>query len=143
MIKVNFHFDNEVDDKLLKFAVIAARYKDKWVFSRHKERKTYEIPGGHRETNEHIDNTAARELQEETGAVEFKVSPICIYSVTSEDKTSYGKLYFADIKELGELQKEMEIAEIILTDKLPDKLTYPAIQPFLFEKVRMKHDRIF
>mgnify|MGYP006922425427 CR=1 FL=1 len=42
-------FYDEVDDALLKFAVIAARSEGKWVFCRHKERTTLEIPGGHRE----------------------------------------------------------------------------------------------
>ena len=39
-------FYDEVDDALLKFAVIAARSEGKWVFCRHKERTTLEIPGG-------------------------------------------------------------------------------------------------
>lgn len=37
-------------DKPLKYAVICARCNGKWVFCKHKERDTYEIPGGHRET---------------------------------------------------------------------------------------------
>jgi hypothetical protein len=40
------------------------------------------------------------------------------------------------VNALGELPKEMEIKEIIVADNLPEKLTYPAIQPYLFERVR-------
>ncbi|MGX8833333.1 hypothetical protein ACWG0P_03890 [Amedibacillus sp. YH-ame6] len=47
MLKVNFY--DTVDDELYKFAVIVSRYENKWVFCKHKERSTYEIPGGHRE----------------------------------------------------------------------------------------------
>lgn len=47
MLEVNF-YDN-VDDSLLKFAVITSKASGKWVFCKHKERDTYEIPGGHRE----------------------------------------------------------------------------------------------
>lgn len=66
-MKVKFH--ETVDDKLLKFAVIISKHNGKWVFCKHKERNTYEIPGGHREPNEPILETAKRELSEETGAL--------------------------------------------------------------------------
>jgi len=86
-IIVKFHEHEQIPNKLLKFAVIfMARYKNKWIFCRHKERNTYEIPGGHREPDENIDHTAERELAEETGAVQFSIEPICFYSVTSKAK---------------------------------------------------------
>ena len=59
-MKVKF-FDLNAD-KPLKYAVICARYNGKWVFCKHKERDTYEIPGGHREDGEDIEATAKREL---------------------------------------------------------------------------------
>ena len=52
-MKVKF-FDLNAD-KPLKYAVICARYNGKWVFCKHKNRDTYEIPGGHREDSEDID----------------------------------------------------------------------------------------
>lgn len=61
MVEVSF-YDN-VDDNLLKFAVIISKTEGKWVFCKHKERDTYEVPGGHREENESILETARRELQ--------------------------------------------------------------------------------
>jgi 8-oxo-dGTP diphosphatase len=72
MINVSFYNENEIQDELLKFAVIAARYQEKWIFCRHKERVTWEIPGGHREVGEDILDTARRELYEETGAIYFQ-----------------------------------------------------------------------
>lgn len=69
-------------DKPLKYAVICARCNGKWVFCKHKERDTYEIPGGHREDGEDIEATAKRELWEETGAKDFDICPVCIYSFT-------------------------------------------------------------
>lgn len=84
MIKVKFY--NQINDKLLKFAVIVAKANGKWVFCKHKERDTYEIPGGHRENHESILETAKLELQEETGAVNFNIKPICIYSVTGKTR---------------------------------------------------------
>lgn len=65
-------FYDNVEDALLKFAVIIARMNGKWVFCKHKERNTYEVPGGHREPGENIFDTAKRELYEETGALDYE-----------------------------------------------------------------------
>ena len=62
MVKVKFY--DSVKDSLLKFAVIIAKTEGKWVFCKHKDRDTYEIPGGHREPGEDILDTAKRELYE-------------------------------------------------------------------------------
>ena len=50
MTEVNFY--DEVDDSLLEFTVIISKSNGKWVFCKHKERDTFEVPGGHRETGE-------------------------------------------------------------------------------------------
>ena len=85
--QITVRFYDFVNDEKLKYAVIAAKYQNKWVFCKHKERDTYEIPGGHREQGESIDETAKRELYEETGAVKFTIKPICVYSVTRDRKS--------------------------------------------------------
>ncbi len=126
-----------VADEDLKFAVIVSKYKGKFVYCRHKERETWETPGGHRELNEDINDTAARELQEETGAVKFNIKAIgdylCKYFEGKEDANkSYGRLYYAEIQELGKLP-DLEIGEIRLFDNMPENLTYPQIQPILVE----------
>lgn len=137
-------FYDTVEDKLLKFAVIVAKSKGKWVFCKHKERDTYECPGGHRETGENIDDTARRELYEETGAIDYidySIKPICVYSVTEPDNfngvETFGKLYFADITTF-ETELHSEIEKIELFDGLPKKWTYPLIQPFLLKEVERR-----
>ena len=129
-------FYDKIDDDLLKFAVIISKSNSKWVFCKHRDRDTYEVPGGHREAGELIEDTARRELKEETGALEFSITPICVYSVTGKNRVNdtgeetYGMLYFADITEFEEeLHSEMEKA--VLLDELPDEWTYPLIQPLL------------
>jgi len=129
-------FYDNVKDELLEFAVIISRFQNKWVFCKHKERETLEISGGHREPNELIDDTAHRELREETGAIDFSIKPVCAYSVKgniNHDTIRYGMLYCADIINFeDELHNEME--RIFLLDELPTNLTYPLIHPKLIEE---------
>jgi len=131
MEKINFYNLGTIADDLLKFAVISTKYKEKWLFVRHKERSTWEIPGGHREEQEHINNTASRELVEETGAKDFKLYPICIYSVEREGEESFGQLFYAEVETLDKLP-DLEIGEVKLFKEMPLNLTYPLIQPLLF-----------
>lgn len=130
-------FYESVDDSMLKFAVIISKSNGKWVFCKHKERETYECPGGHREPGEDIDYTARRELYEETGAIDYTIEPICVYSVTAPDnfngEETFGKVYFAEIKGF-EKELHSEIEKIELFDGLPDKWTYPQIQPLLMKE---------
>ncbi len=139
MDNLEVKFYDTVADSLLKFAVIISQSNGKWVFCKHKERDTYEVPGGHREAGEDILETAKRELREETGAIQFDMKPICVYSVTGKNRVNdtgeetYGLLCFAEITELDkELHSEME--KVVLLDKLPENWTYPLIQPKLIEK---------
>ena len=136
-------FYEDVDDKLLEFAVIISKSQGKWVFCKHKERDTYEVPGGRREGNEAILDTAKRELNEETGAIDFSIKKICVYSVIGKTRVnesgdeSYGMLYYADIKEF-EKELHSEIEKIVLLDELPTKWTYPLIQPVLIEEFQRR-----
>lgn len=132
MLKVNFY--EHIDDSLLKFAVIVSKSNGKWVFCKHRERTTYECPGGHRELNEDIITTAKRELYEETGAVTYTLEEVCVYSFFNGINESFGMLFYADITEFGQLP-ESEIERIELFDQLPDKWTYPDIQPMLLDKI--------
>lgn len=141
MLEVNFY--EQVADELLKFAVIISKTNDKFVFCKHRERDTYEVPGGHREAGETIFETAKRELMEETGAIEFDIKPICVYSVKGKTRVSenesdetFGMLFFADIYASEELHSEIE--KILITDTLVEDWTYPLIQPKLIAEAQRR-----
>lgn len=137
MLEVRF-YDNIADERL-KFAVIIAKTEGKWIFCKHKERDTYEIPGGRREAGETIEDTAKRELSEETGAVEFDIKPVCVYFVKGKTKVnindedeSFGMLFAADVFSFEELHNEIE--KILISETLIENWTYPLIQPKLIEE---------
>ncbi len=134
MVQVDFLVQTP-DDVPVRFSVVCARHKDRWLLVRHRERETFEIPGGHIELGETPLSAARRELYEETGAVDYDLSLVSPYTVTIDGVTTGGCLYFADIKALGALPA-YEIAEVKLFDRLPDNLTYPDIQPPLFEQAQ-------
>ena len=136
MITVKTYSTEQILAEKLAFSVIAARYSGKWVFCRHKKRTTWEIPGGHREAGETADECARRELYEETGAVNFQLTPVCIYSASDGKGIGYGMLYYAEITEIDDLPSAYEIGEIQLYDRMPQELTYPEIQGHLFEYIK-------
>lgn len=134
MIYVRFYSFEEIREEHLAFAVIASRYQEKWVYCKHRRRDTMEIPGGHREPGEAIQETARRELYEETGAIQYRLEPVCIYSVQKgAGEETFGALFLAEIEAFGPLPPS-EMERIALCSNPPARQTYPEIQPFLLEK---------
>ena len=134
MTQVSFYDPLFIPASVLTYSVISARFRSKWILVRHQDRTTWEIPGGHIEAGETSFEAAGRELKEETGAVKFSLVCIATYSVTIDGKTGWGRLYIAEVFEIGPIPDISEIAEIDFMDHLPDNLTHPDIQPHLFNK---------
>lgn len=136
---VNFYED--VDDNLLRFAVIIAMTEGKYVFCKHRLRDTLEVPGGHREPGEGILETAKRELYEETGAIDYLIEPVCVYSVVSGEgsdrEETFGMLYYAEIRSF-EKDLHSEIEKIVITEEEPEFWTYPKIQPKLLLEAKRR-----
>ncbi len=119
----------------LTYVVMGAIYGDRWIFVRHGERMTWEMPAGHIEPGESAREAAARELFEEAGVTGSTLEAISDYSVTVGSKTEYGRLYLARVEQMDP-HLEHEIEEILLSDQLPGTLTYPEVQTLLFEKAK-------
>jgi 8-oxo-dGTP diphosphatase len=134
LTEINFYNPLFIPDSKLTYSVISARYRNSWIFVRHHKRTTWEIAGGHIEKGETSFEAARRELMEETGALKFNIECIETYSVTKDGETGWGRLYFANVFEIGPIPDISEIAEIVLSDHLPEKLTYPDIQTDLFTR---------
>jgi 8-oxo-dGTP diphosphatase len=134
MTEVKFYDQFFNPDSKLTYSVISAKFEGKWIFVRHNKRSTWEIAGGHIEKGETSLDAAGRELMEETGAIKFSLACIATYSVTKDGETGWGRLYIAAVSEIGPIPDISEIAEIELSDHLPENLTHPDIQPHLFNR---------
>ncbi len=108
----------------LTYVIIGAREQDKWIFVRHKERNSWELPAGHIEKEESSVDAAVRELYEETGTTKADMTAIHDYSVNIEGSTRYGRIYYAEVIQREKLP-ETEIAEILLSERSPASATYP------------------
>ena len=126
-----------------RYVVIFARYGDKWLYCRAKNRDTYETAGGRIERGETPLEAAKRELYEETGAIRFDTKPAFDYSVHTPDNFSNGQVFLAYIHELGEIPEDTndKMVEVKLFDSIPEKMRFPKILPVLFEKIKsMKYE---
>ncbi len=128
-------FDPAVNEPVTyTFAIIVSQYRGQWIWVKHKERNTWELPAGHLESSETPLEAAHRELYEETGALDYNLDPIVSYEGIYNGKQVFGMIFLAQIFKMG-LLPDFEIGEIGLFQGIPEQLTYPEIQPAFFNYI--------
>ena len=121
---------NDKENKALTRVVCVARYNGKFIYCKHKERDTFELPGGHIEEGESWEDALKREMYEETGAIDLEYKPVCLYKIST-----YGILCYVDVKKLDKLPNT-EIERIELFDEEPKNLTYKEAHSLFFKTVK-------
>ena len=48
MLNIAFYRQEQIEDELFEHVFIMPKMNEEWIFCRHKERDTWEFPGGHR-----------------------------------------------------------------------------------------------
>lgn len=124
-----------ISEEKLKYVVICVQSRGKWIFSRHKQRMSWDIPGGHIEHGESVLSAAERELFEETGLKTRRLTPICdYYAEQSPTDYAYGRLYFCITNRFLSPPQEFEMAETRLFENIPKNLTHKEIHNLLYLK---------
>ncbi|MCL2406446.1 MAG: histidine phosphatase family protein [Defluviitaleaceae bacterium] len=118
-----------------RIVVIFARYQNKWLYCRARERDCYETPGGRAERGETPMAAAKRELYEETGATDFTLTPAYDYTLHYSNTFVKGRVFLAEIEELSDMPS-YEMAEVKLFDTIPNKMRFPTILPELFKRLK-------
>ena len=125
-------FCDPANVRQFQYVVICARWQERWLLVRHRDRALLEMPGGHVEPGENPWQAASRELYEETGARDFTLTPAGAYLVDSQEGRTFGMLFLGEVRELGPLPP-YEIAEVVPCADWPE-LNYPDIQPLLRQR---------
>lgn len=109
----------------IEFVAVLTNYKGKWVYCFHKRRESFEHPGGHVEPGETPMQAAKRELYEESGITDCRLTPLWDYEFIwpNDAGRNNGRVFYAEVYSLGELP-ESEMSRIELFDSVPENYTY-------------------
>jgi 8-oxo-dGTP diphosphatase len=104
---VNLEFSRDAFEKEAEHVLIACRFYDQWLLTKHKLRG-WEFPGGKRENGETLEEAAIREVSEETGAVLNKLVFIGEYEVLRGQDSFVKAIFYGEVKELNEKEDYIE-----------------------------------
>lgn len=90
-------------------------YKNNWLLTKHKKRGL-EFPGGKAEEGETIEETALREVFEETGAVLKNLSYIGEYEVSEGDHTFVKAIFYGEAEKLEKKESYLETEGPVLIE---------------------------
>jgi 8-oxo-dGTP diphosphatase len=97
--KVQFLFEPNSFPEKEEHVLVICKYENNWLLTNHKTRG-WEFPGGKVEIGESLEDTAYREVWEETGATIKELTPVGSYKVIDSKGFFVKKVFFGIIKEI-------------------------------------------
>ena len=136
--KIKINFKDEISNR--KYVVCIFNTPNGYVWCRKKDSDSWELPGGKIENGETIYEAAIRELKEETGAIFipgfYSMIKICDYEILINNYLlGGGTLFYVYCDNFGNLDSKFEMEEIIFSNTIPEKLSYPIPHKLHFYKV--------
>ena len=108
--------------KPLLITFVAIRHEQDFLLVHHRERQSWELPGGHIEGAENARDCAVRELFEETGQrvehLDFRA--VLKYRAGSDNRIYYGTLYSGELHSPVPFRENDEISQITFWDGKTD-----------------------
>jgi 8-oxo-dGTP diphosphatase len=113
--KVELSFSDHAFDVPAKHVLVICQYEGEWLLTQHKTRGL-EFPGGKMEPGEALEDTAKREVHEETGALLNELIKIGEYRVTDSKCSFIKAVYWGKVKRINKKSDYLETNGPILVN---------------------------
>ncbi len=105
--KVELSFSQHAFQEEARHVLVICQFGDDWLLTHHKTRGL-EFPGGKMEEGESLEDTAFREVYEETGAQISELTKIGEYRVTDPKGTFVKAVFLGRVEQLNEKSDYLE-----------------------------------
>lgn len=121
-----FHFGHPPEEVgEIEFVSCVAYQRDQILFCKWRDNDIWVIPGGRVDPGETAEETAHRELLEETGATLKNMEVLCYIHCFMYNLEYWGIAYFGEIEALGAPSDLNEVSEAKLFSEFPENLSDP------------------
>jgi 8-oxo-dGTP diphosphatase len=113
--KVELSFSDHAFEQPAKHVLVICQYEGDWLLTKHKIRG-HEFPGGKMEPGESLEDTANREVYEETGALLNELIKIGEYRVTDSKGSFVKAVFWGKVKRINKKSDYLETNGPILVN---------------------------